>query len=95
MPKGPPEEPNVRRLAVQVEDHPVDYIDFAGVIPEGYGAGTVEIWDRGEYELLERREDRLSFALKGERLRGHYVLLKTRDRNWLLMKRAEGTRAKP
>jgi DNA ligase D-like protein (predicted 3'-phosphoesterase) len=94
VPKGPPEEPNVRRLAVQVEDHPVEYIHFAGVIPEGYGAGTVEIWDRGEYELLERREDRLSFELRGERLQGRYVLLKTGDRNWLLMKRSEGARAK-
>lgn len=87
VPKGPPEEPNVRRLAVQVEDHPVDYIDFAGVIPEGYGAGTVYIWDRGTYELEERQEDRLAFALNGERLQGKYLLLRTKDQNWLLMKR--------
>jgi bifunctional non-homologous end joining protein LigD len=86
VPKGPPEQPRVRRLAVQVEDHPVDYVDFAGVIPEGYGAGTVEIWDHGSYELLERKEDRLEFNLAGERLQGTYLLLHTDGKNWLLMK---------
>lgn len=88
VPKGPPEQPNVRRLAVQVEDHPVDYIDFAGAIPEGYGAGTVEIWDRGEYRLLEREANKISFELAGERLKGTYVLVHTDERNWLLMKLA-------
>lgn len=87
VPKGPPEEPNVRRLAVQVEDHPVDYIDFAGVIPEGYGAGTVAIWDRGHYQLLERQPDRLALTMEGERLRGEYLLVHTDGKNWLLMKR--------
>jgi len=88
VPKGPPEEANVRRLAVQVEDHPVDYIDFAGTIAEGYGAGTVEIWDHGTYDLQERAEGRLAFTLHGERLHGEYVLVHTRSRDWLLMKRA-------
>ena len=87
VPKGPPEVPGVRRLAVQVEDHPVDYIDFAGVIPEGYGAGTVEIWDRGTYRLLAREEGRLVFALEGQRLHGVYTLLHTRPpKDWLLLK---------
>ncbi len=90
VPKGPPEAPGVRRLAVQVEDHPVDYVDFAGVIPEGYGAGTVEIWDRGVYQLRERHEDRLEFELEGERLHGTYLLLRTNGRNWLLLKRSAG-----
>lgn len=90
VPKGPPEEPTVRRLAVQVEDHPVDYIDFAGVIPDGYGKGTVYIWDHGTYQLEERREDRLAFELRGERLKGPYLLLRTKDENWLLMKRSPG-----
>lgn len=88
VPKGPPEEPGVRRLAVHVEDHPVDYIDFAGVIPEGYGAGTVEIWDRGTYRLIERTEDKLVFDLRGERLSGIYSLVHTRGpKDWLLLKR--------
>jgi bifunctional non-homologous end joining protein LigD len=94
VPKGPPEAPKIRRLAVQVEDHPVDYIDFAGVIPDGYGAGTVEIWDQGEYKLLGREEKRLSFVLHGKRLQGEYLLLHTGDRNWLLLKRSEPAGAK-
>ncbi|MHB1004612.1 MAG: DNA polymerase ligase N-terminal domain-containing protein [Chloroflexota bacterium] len=88
VPKGPPEAPSVRRLAVQVEDHPVDYIDFHGVIPGGYGAGTVEIWDHGTFDLLEREDNRLGFDLHGERLHGQYLLLHTNDKNWLLMKRS-------
>lgn len=92
VPKGVPTVPQVRRLAVQVEDHPVDYIDFSGVIPEGeYGAGTVEVWDRGEFELEKREPDKLEFRLKGGRLSGGYALIHTRDKNWILIKR----KAKP
>ena len=88
VPKGVPLEPGVRRLAVQVEDHPVDYIDFAGVIPEGqYGAGTVEIWDKGNFGLNRKEPDRLEFTLKGEKLSGDYVLIHTGNKNWLLLKR--------
>lgn len=88
VPKGLPTEPGVRRLAVQVGDHPLDYIDFTGQIPEGqYGAGTVEIWDRGEYELSYRGDDRLEFTLKGNKLAGDYVLIHTNDKNWLIIKR--------
>lgn len=88
VPKGVPLEPGVRRLAVQVEDHPVDYIDFAGRIPEGqYGAGTVEIWDKGEYELEKKTADHLELTLRGEKLSGDYVLLHTDGKNWLLIKR--------
>lgn len=88
IPKGVPAESGVRRLAVQVEDHPIEYINFAGNIPQGeYGAGTVEIWDKGEYELGKEAPDRLEFTLKGKKLSGDYVLIHTDGRNWLLIKR--------
>ena len=88
VPKGVPTEPGIRRLAVQVEDHPVDYIDFAGRIPEGeYGAGTVEIWDKGEYSLDGKAPDRLELTLKGKKLSGGYALINTDGKNWLLIKR--------
>ena len=91
VPKGVPLESGIRRLAVQVEDHPVDYIDYCGNIPEGqYGAGTVEIWDKGEYILEKRTPDRIEFLLKGNRLHGSYVLVHTDGRNWLLIRRKEG-----
>jgi DNA ligase D-like protein (predicted 3'-phosphoesterase) len=71
IPKEPPTMPSVRRLAVEVEDHPVEYANFEGTIPEGeYGAGTVEIWDRGTYRLLERKEDKLIIEINGNRLSG-------------------------
>jgi len=89
VPKGLPEEPGVKRLAVQVEDHQLDYIDFEGEIPEGkYGAGQVKIWDRGTYTLTERAPGKLRFVLSGSKLSGDYVLVKTRDDNWLIFKRA-------
>jgi len=88
VPKGVPLEPGVRRLAVQVEDHPVEYLNFAGTIPEGeYGAGIVEIWDKGNFTLDRRETDRLEFTLKGEKLSGGYVLIHTDKNNWLLLKR--------
>ncbi len=88
VPKGVPLEPGVKRLAVQVEDHPLDYIDFAGQIPEGqYGAGTVEIWDNGEFELNKRDADHLELTIKGKKLSGEYVMIRTDGKNWLLFKR--------
>jgi len=88
VPKGLPAKPGIRRLAVQVEDHPLSYIDFAGTIPEGqYGAGTVEIWDRGEYTLEKKMDDRLEFTLQGEKLSGGYALIHTNGQNWLFIKR--------
>ena len=88
VPKGVPTESGVRRLAIQVEDHPVDYIDFAGRIPEGeYGAGTVEIWDKGEYKIDGKAPDRLEFTLAGEKLSGGYALIHTNAKNMLLLKR--------
>jgi len=87
VPKGPPTEPNVRRLAVAVEDHPVDYISFEGTIPEGqYGAGTVEIWDKGTFDLIDRKEKAISLVLHGEKLRGDYRLVNFKENNWLIFK---------
>lgn len=90
VPKGPPPEPGIRRLAVQVEDHPLDYIDFAGEIPVGeYGGGSVEIWDKGTFDLEKETADRLEFSLRGTRLSGSYVLVHTGGKNWLFLRRKE------
>lgn len=89
VPKTPPTESGVKRLAVQVEDHPIDYADFEGTIPEGqYGAGTVEIWDRGRYVLKSKREDKLVFEIRGRKLKGDYVLVRFKGKkNWLFFKK--------
>jgi len=88
VPKEPPTQPGVKRLAVEVEDHEISYINFEGTIPDGkYGAGTVEIWDKGDYVLKHRSQDKLQFALQGGRLQGNYTLIKLKgDKNWLLLK---------
>jgi bifunctional non-homologous end joining protein LigD len=96
VPKGVPMEPGVRALAVHVEDHPLDYGSFEGEIPKGqYGAGTVEIWDRGTYELLEEKRDGgLTVRLHGERLDGTWTLIPAhldgKEQNWLLVRKREG-----
>ncbi len=91
VPKGPPQKKGIKRLAIQTEDHPVDYIDFEGEIPEGeYGAGTVEIWDEGNFELLNRKKDLYDFKLKGEKLKGNYVLVQPqsfKESQWLIFKK--------
>ena len=89
VPKGPPEETSDRRLAVQVEDHPLDYINFHGVIPEGqYGAGTVKIWDKGTYTLEHKTPKELEFILHGKKLTGGYAMVKFKgDKDWLMIKR--------
>ena len=90
VPKEPPTESGVRRLAVQVGDHPLSYIDFDGDIGGGlYGAGKVEIWDSGEYELQQAEPDLLTFTLHGSKLQGQYALVHTNAANWLLLKRKE------
>jgi bifunctional non-homologous end joining protein LigD len=94
IPKGPSLDPTVKRLAMQVEDHPVDYAKFEGVIPEGeYGGGTVMVWDYGTYEPENTddvgsalRKGELKFSLNGQKLKGSWVLVRTRDRQWLLIK---------
>ncbi len=87
VPKGVPEEKAVKRLAIQVEDHDLGYIDFEGVILEGrYGAGTVKIWDSGEYELESETSKRMVFNLIGNRLNGSYSLVHLKEKQWLLIK---------
>src|SRR5262245_58415742 len=92
VPNGVPLEPGQRHLAVHVEDHPMEYATFEGEIPKGnYGAGTVEIWDSGTYELLEEKKDGgLTFRLEGKRLQGTWTLVPARlsgdEKNWLLLR---------
>ena len=90
VPKGIPESPGVRNLAIRTEDHPLGYADFEGTIPEGeYGAGTVRIWDRGLYEPLTWSENKIEVVMKGERISGRYILIKfTRagEKDWLVIK---------
>ncbi len=98
VPKGPSLDPRTRRLAMHVEDHPVEYGEFEGVIPEGYGAGIVMLWDRGTWTpdvpdigaALAKGD--LKFSLNGVKLKGSWVLVRTRNpaygegRSWLLIK---------
>jgi bifunctional non-homologous end joining protein LigD len=106
VPKGPSLDPAVKRLAIHVEDHPIEYNRFEGTIPAGeYGGGTVMIWDQGTYTAVGREEDpeaalragyrkgELKFVLRGKRLKGSWVLVRTRGRGdrsrqgqWLLIK---------
>lgn len=101
IPKGPSTDPSKKRLAVPVEDHPIDYADFEGVIPKDeYGAGTVMIWDKGTFTNLKEKEGdtvpldecydngRLEIYLHGKKLSGGYALFKAKnmDGNWLLVK---------
>jgi bifunctional non-homologous end joining protein LigD len=85
VPKGIPMDPKRNHLAVHVEDHPLDYIDFAGEIPEGeYGAGKVTIWDKGTYDCEKWREDEVIVTFHGERLQGRYALFQTKGKNWMI-----------
>jgi DNA ligase D-like protein (predicted ligase)/DNA ligase D-like protein (predicted 3'-phosphoesterase) len=93
VPKGIPESPDQKRLAVQTEDHPMEYANFEGKIPEGqYGAGTVKIWDRGIFEPKVWDENMIEFFLNGQRLKGRYVLVRLKkagEKSWLLLKGQE------
>lgn len=98
VPKGPSTDPQVKRLAALTEDHPLGYATFEGIIPEGYGAGTVIVWDTGTYtNLTEKKGVPLSMSdafehghikveLHGKKLKGAFALTKFRDNNWLLVK---------
>ncbi len=95
VPKGPSLDPKQKRLAMKVEDHPLEYAGFEGIIPEGeYGGGTVMIWDEGTYEPLDTddpgaalRRGELKFELSGRKLKGRWTLVRTGgQRKWLLIK---------
>ncbi|KKS94676.1 MAG: 3'-phosphoesterase [Candidatus Collierbacteria bacterium GW2011_GWB1_44_6] len=101
VPKGPSMDPADKRLAIQVEDHPMEYAKFHGRIPKGnYGAGKVEIWDKGTYETKFADDDMWEFNLKGKRLKGMFTLIRIKNRNpkygkknnknnWLLIKKKD------
>jgi len=85
VPKNIPPDTGQNRLAVQTEDHPLDYADFAGIIPRGeYGGGSVSIWDAGTYATEKWRNDEVMVVLNGRRARGRYVLIHTKDNSWLM-----------
>jgi len=90
VPKNLPERRGQKRLAIAVEDHELDYMEFEGEIPEGmYGAGKVYIWDNGSYELLKRTAEEIKIRLNGEKLIGTYILLrfpKGGENAWLVIK---------
>ncbi len=92
VPKGIPEAAGEKHLAVEVEDHPLEYGHFEGTIPAGeYGAGTVSIWDNGTYETKHWDSDKIEIAFHGKRLTGHYVLVKFKragKNEWLVFKAA-------
>ena len=85
LPRGVPGDPEQNRLAVHTEDHPLDYIDFAGEIPKGqYGGGEVTIWDSGTYEEEKWEPGKVVVSLSGERVRGRYALFRTRGDDWMI-----------
>ena len=75
--KIPPKSKNIKRLAIQVEDHPLSYANFEGEIKQGYGKGKVKIWDKGTFKLEDKKPTKIVFNLKGKKLKGRYVLIKT------------------
>ena len=89
IPKEPPTYAGVKRLAVQVEDHPLSYAGFEGIIPEGeYGAGTVELWDSGTYRTIDGQEDKLVIEIDGKKLVGSYALVRLKGKkSWLFFKK--------
>jgi bifunctional non-homologous end joining protein LigD len=94
VPKGPSLSPQDKRLAIMVEDHPLDYGSFEGIIPDTYyGAGPVIIWDSGTYEpiSIDMTKGHLEFILNGRKLKGTFILtkLKQKDKEWLLIKKRD------
>ncbi len=95
IPKEPGRIPNKKYLAIQVEDHDLDYIDFEGEIEEGhYGAGRVNIWDNGTFDLIERSENKVIFTIHGKKLKGDFCLVrfqKAGEKQWLFFKKKTKT----
>jgi len=93
VPKGVPQEKGIKRLAIQTEDHPIEYANFEGTIPKGeYGAGTVKIWDKGKLTYKNIEENKIEFKLKGKKLNTNYALIRLKNskkNNWLLIKVGE------
>ncbi len=92
VPKNLPSSLGEKHLALETEDHPVQYLNFEGIIPEGnYGAGVVQIWDQGKFKIESREPRKLVFFLRGKKLTGKYVLVKIgkqpkKGKNWLVFK---------
>ena len=93
VPKGPSLDPAVRRLAAITEDHPLDYAHFEGIIPEGYGAGTVIVWDIGTYDNASEltmqqalKKGHVKIVLHGKKLKGEFSLVRFKPKDWLLIK---------
>ncbi|MCF6472276.1 ATP-dependent DNA ligase [Nonomuraea sp. MG754425] len=85
VPKGLPADPGTNHLAVQTEDHPMEYLTFHGEIPQGeYGGGSMTVWDTGTYETEKWSEREVKVVLRGERAAGRFVLFRTRGKNWMI-----------
>ncbi len=91
IPKEPDRIPGKKYLAIQVEDHDIDYVNFEGEITEGhYGAGQVYIWDNGTFDLIDRSENKVIFTIYGKKLKGDFCLVrfpKAGDRQWLFFRK--------
>jgi len=90
IPKEPSKDENIKRLAIQVEDHDVDYMDFEGMIPKGqYGAGSVKIWDKGYWKPESIDDKKIVAIIEGKKLKGKFTLIHLKDKNWLFIKNKE------
>lgn len=88
IPKDPPLQPGIKRLAVQVGDHDLSFLNFEGTIPKGeYGAGSIMVWDIGIYKIEEISDNKIVFVLHGKKMKGRYSLIKfKKEKEWLLIK---------
>src|SRR4029077_20025495 len=85
LPRGVPWTPKINRLAVHTEDHPLEYLDFEGHIPDGsYGAGNMFVWDRGTYEVEKWEDRKVTVVLHGAKVHGKFALFATRGRDWMI-----------